>query len=238
VELEAFAGRVAHDILSPLGVVSFALELAGRGANEAQRARAFERGGRAVARIKSLVDGLLGFARAGARPEEGARIDVHATLSELAADLRKTAADRGVELEVDAADVGSAACSEGVLISIVANLARNAIKYMGDGAVRRIVVRARDAGASVRVEVEDTGPGLPPGAEERVFEPYVRGASARTQAGIGLGLATVKRLVEGHGGRVGVRSVPGKGCTFWFELPRARAADSAPVLADVTHATV
>jgi signal transduction histidine kinase len=115
------------------------------------------------------------------------------------------------------------ACAAGVLTSVVSNLASNAIKYIGTGPVRRLEIRAREEAQVVRVELEDTGPGLAVGSEEQVFEPYVRGR-ATTQPGIGLGLATVKRLVEGHGGRVGVRSVLGQGCTFWFELPKVAGA--------------
>jgi signal transduction histidine kinase len=108
-----------------------------------------------------------------------------------------------------------------VLLSLVANLADNAIKYARGGG--RVVIRAAAHSAKVRVEVEDDGPGLPPNLAERVFEPFVRGAG-REIPGLGLGLATVKRLAEAHGGRVGVRSEPGRGSTFWFELPRATTA--------------
>jgi len=66
--------------------------------------------------------------------------------------------------------------------------------------------------------VQDTGPGIPSEKKGALFEPYVRGES--NQPGIGLGLATVKRLTEAHGGRVGVESSPGAGSTFWFELPK------------------
>ena len=85
-------------------------------------------------------------------------------------------------------------------------------------------MKARDA--IVCVEIEDNGPGLPPGAEERVFEPFRRLAQS-SQPGIGLGLATVKKLVEAYQGRVGVSSRLGRGSTFWFELPRARAGGLA-----------
>jgi len=71
----------------------------------------------------------------------------------------------------------------------------------------------------VRVEVEDTGPGLPPGIEHSIFEPYVR-APGVTQPGLGLGLATVKRFADSHGGAVGVLRAEA-GTVFWFELPRA-----------------
>lgn len=224
-ELEEFAGRIAHDILSPLGTVTMALQLSERPGTEERRAAVIERGTRAVDRIKRLVDGLLGFARAGAKPEPGAHAEVAKTIGDLDTDLQSAAREAGVELHVNANLPCHLACSGGVLASVVGNLALNAIKYVGEGPVRRVEIRARDEGQAVRVEVQDTGPGLPPGLEEHVFEPYVRGRAV-TQTGIGLGLATVKRLIEGHGGRVGVRSIPGEGCTFWFELPKVADATS------------
>jgi signal transduction histidine kinase len=70
------------------------------------------------------------------------------------------------------------------------------------------------------VEVEDTGPGLEPAEEAVVFEPLVRAARPDVP-GIGLGLATVRRLATAHRGSTGVRSRPGEGSLFWFELPKA-----------------
>jgi signal transduction histidine kinase len=220
-ELEQFAGRVAHDILSPLNGAGLALELVGRPCDDAQRAGFIARGTRSIERVRRLVGGLLEFARAGAKPVAGARSDVAATMGELVGDLQSAAIEAGAELRVDVdAATSPVACNVGVLTSLVANLARNAIKYIGDGAAQRIDIRAFDQGDFVRFEVRDTGPGLPPGLEENVFDPYVRGPRP-SQAGFGLGLATVKRLAEGHGGTVGVHSIPGEGCTFWFELPKA-----------------
>jgi len=100
------------------------------------------------------------------------------------------------------------------------NLIRNAIKYIGEGPCKQIVVRAGLLSGAVHLVVQDSGPGLPSGTERRVFEPYVRVAGTH-QPGIGLGLATVKRIVEAHAGRVGVQSNPGKGAAFWVDLPLA-----------------
>ena len=72
---------------------------------------------------------------------------------------------------------------------------------------------------------EDTGPGIPPALGQRIFEPYVRGPNTGTP-GIGLGLATVKRLVESHGGTLGVRAGPTGGALFWFELDEALPAEA------------
>jgi signal transduction histidine kinase len=110
-----------------------------------------------------------------------------------------------------------------VLISLLTNLLRNAIKYMGASPTRRITVRVIDGPARRLFEVEDTGPGVPESIRDRVFEPHVRGPETG-QPGIGLGLATVQRLARAHGGECGVRPRAGGGSVFWFDLPRATAA--------------
>ncbi|WP_434045756.1 MULTISPECIES: ATP-binding protein [Sorangium] len=220
-ELEQFAGRVAHDVLSPLGSVALSLDLALRRCSEGDPARkALERGRKAIARIKRTTDGLLGFARAGARPEPGARAEVSPVIDDLMVELVPVAVELGAELRVEPFAPCAVIANPGVLTSILANLIRNALKYVGDSAVCRIVIRVLDTSDAVRIEVEDTGPGVAPALEPMVFEPHVRAQGARVP-GLGLGLATVKRLTEAHGGRVGLRTVVGKGSVFWFELPRA-----------------
>jgi signal transduction histidine kinase len=227
-ELEAFAGRVAHDVIGPLSAASLALDLLARGTAAPERAaRAIESGRAGIMRARLIADGLLAFARAGARPEPGVEADVAEVIAGAIKEIAPGHGEREREIpivsEVDAP--GMVACNAGVLASLVSNLLRNALKYAGDVPSPRVVVRARAIadrhGARVRMEVEDNGPGLPPELGEQVFEPYVRGPNSR-QPGIGLGLATVKRIADAHGGRVDVRSVPGQGCTFSVELPAAR----------------
>jgi signal transduction histidine kinase len=110
---------------------------------------------------------------------------------------------------------------------LVGNLLRNAMKYMGDSSTRRIVLRVRDEGTCVRTEVTDTGPGISAESLPSLFDPYFRAVHDRGKEGLGVGLATVKKLAEGHHGSVGVASQPGTGSTFWFLLPRAGSASSA-----------
>jgi signal transduction histidine kinase len=224
-ELEQFAGRVAHDILSPLSTVGFALQLAAEPGHDHERPKLAERGTAALQRVKRVVSGLLDFARAGAKPAADVRAAVADVLLDLRNELGPTASAAGVELTMTQTGACEVRCNTGVLTSLIANLTRNAIKYIGDGPVRRVDVRAFERGACVRVEVKDTGPGLAPDLERRVFDAYAR-ARNTSQPGIGLGLATVKRLAEAHGGSVGVSTVPGSGSTFWFELPSASREDA------------
>src|SRR5690606_19937954 len=97
-ELEAFAGRVAHDILSPLGTVSLSLDLARKSEDPDARRAVLGRGVGAVSRIKTLVSGLLAFARAGGRPDGGARADLGAAIGEVVEALEPTAKDAAAEL--------------------------------------------------------------------------------------------------------------------------------------------
>ena len=219
-ELDRFAGRAAHDILSPLNTIAMGLALVARSVDGSMRPQ-IERSQRALQRVQQLVDGLLQFARSGVQTESNARSRADVVLAAVAADSSEAARLSEVAIAVDAGEPLEAACSVGVLTSVVQNLVLNAIKYMGPQPVRKVSLRARGATGHVRIEVEDTGPGIPPELQRRMFEPFVRGSHGAQVAGLGLGLATVKRLVEAHGGTVGVKSTVGIGTLFWNELPRA-----------------
>jgi signal transduction histidine kinase len=218
-ELELFAARVAHDLKNPLGAIALRVLSAQRSPERGPEVLA--RVSHNVERMNGIVDELLAFARSGAAPEPGAVTELAPVVDEVLSDTRPTAQAAGVAFgrELRASPV---ACAPAALHSIVGNLVRNAVKYVADAeGARRVIVRAFDAGSDVRIEIEDTGPGVPPGQEERIFQPYMR-ATTR-QPGLGIGLATVKRLAEGYGGAVGVISGASGGALFWVRLPRAQA---------------
>lgn len=227
--LGQFAGRVAHDILSPLSTAVLSLELVKQHCEQDRGAvRALERGSGAIHRVHSLVDGLLAFARAGGKPEVGVTTELGPVLDDIIDGLKVQAQQHSIALTLEAVPDGAVVpCSKGVLMSVISNLVRNAIKYMGDVPERRIVVRALDAGARWRVEVTDTGRGISEEHQRHIFEPYFQ--IVRGGGGIGLGLATVDRLVRTHGGSVGVSARLGAGSTFWFELPKAIPAKAVDV---------
>jgi signal transduction histidine kinase len=226
-ELELFAGRVAHDILSPLNTTALALEAAKACPGQDGEIREdLERGQACLQRIAVMVNGLLEFARSGAKPSPTAAADVRGVVADLASEMSKKAGEVGIDLKVDRFPPCTVAAALGVLTSILSNLLQNAIKYMGDRPVRRINLRVLPREDRVRFEVKDTGPGIPVLVRSRIFEPHVRGPNEK-QPGFGLGLATVARLVEGHRGSLGVVSEPGRGSLFWVELMPKRETDTA-----------
>ena len=218
-ELEVFASRLSHDILSPLAATRLSIDAALRAETDGAIRKKLERGVSGLERVTRIAQALFDFARAGARADPGEHGDVSAVVAEVVDEYRPLADKSGARLEASAPAPGPVACNEGLLIAALSNLVRNAITHLDGGPDKRVDILAVDAGDRIHIEVRDTGPGLAPGTETRVFEPFVRGAGSE-QPGLGLGLATVKRIVETHGGAVGVESHAGAGCRFWMDLPK------------------
>ncbi len=104
------------------------------------------------------------------------------------------------------------------ITQVLLNLVGNAIKFTDTGTVTVLVAAQNGA---FMISVADTGPGIPEADQQKIFDEFHQADSSHTRAkgGTGLGLAIAKRIVEMHGGRIGVDSAPGKGSTFWFVLP-------------------
>jgi signal transduction histidine kinase len=220
-ELDQFSGRVAHDVLGPAGTVHLALDLlARRFHDDPATGSLVQRAQSGLRRLRTTVEDLLEFARSGARPEPSVTTELSTALAEAVEAARPDAIREGVELTLGFVEPCALPCSRGVLSSLVGNLTRNAISHMGDSSVRRIEVRVVVFKDRRRVEVVDTGPGVPSSLRQSIFEPFVRGDTRPN--GVGLGLATVRRLAEAHGGRAEFRPSPGGGSVFWFDIPVAR----------------
>jgi signal transduction histidine kinase len=181
---------------------------------------ALDRASKTLDRVRRFVADLLEFARAGAAPVPGAQTEVGEIVREVAEEFAPMAREANAELDVVQASSKLVRCSPGVLTSVLSNLVQNAIKYLGDARVRRVVIRTCDLGGVVRLEVEDTGPGIAEADQARLFEPFVRGQTG-SAPGLGIGLATVRKLAESHGGHAGVLSDPGHRTLFWITLPVA-----------------
>jgi signal transduction histidine kinase len=239
-ELEQFAARMAHDVRTPLSAAGLSVGLAEKfGGDDPRFHRAIQRVRTGVTQTTRIIEALFEFARSGARPQTGARACVAEAAEDVATVMQSRAEEVGAEIVVRANSRALVPCSGGVLGIAIGNLVGNALTYVEGAAARRVTIEIADDGREVKTTVLDTGPGLPPGtAGASLFEPYVRGEQARGR-GLGLGLATVKRIVSAHGGHVGVHSSPG-GCVFWFTLPVAGAEPvpaQTPTQAPATQVT-
>lgn len=129
------------------------------------------------------------------------------------------AADKNLSMTIKAPSDLPVAVGDAKRISqVLLNLLGNAIKFTEEGGIQ-LHVTVLDQ--TFHVSVKDTGPGLSDGDKDKVFKEFhqVDGSSTRKKDGTGLGLAIAKKIVEMHGGRIGVESCPGSGSTFWFTLP-------------------
>lgn len=223
-ELELFAGRLAHDVRNPLSSVALAVTLSQERASDEKSRELLGRARRTLVRIGELMEGLLLLAKAVRTNEACGPASVSDVILDVVENFRPLAAENAIDLDLGAVTRCSVACSPGILTNMIGNLLDNSIKYMGDSAVRSVVVSALDSGGAVRIEVEDTGPGVPAAAHTRIFDLHARAATTEVQ-GLGLGLATVKKLAEALRGTVGVRPNRDCGSVFWIELPKMQAPD-------------
>jgi len=183
--------------------------------------------------LLGLIDDVLDFSKieAGRLDLEAVDFAIHVVVERAVGGLAEAAHAKGLELHaiVDA-DVPARVQGDPTRLGqVITNLVGNAVKFTASGTV---LLRARRAGASnattVRFEVTDTGIGIAPEAQTRLFTAFSQADSSTTRryGGTGLGLAIAKRLVELMGGAIGVESVPGEGSTFWFTVPFGPAAAS------------
>ena len=228
-----FVSAVSHELRTPLtavkGYLEFLADEIGGPLSAAQHGYVgHARAG--AARLERLVDDLLDFAllEAGEFRLQTTVVDVGAVARRVLGMLGAQAAERRIRVDLEEAGTRLATADEARLEQVLINLVGNALKFTPEEG--RIAVRIATVDQGVRVEVTDTGPGLPPEAQERLFDKFYRlRRTGDVVSGTGLGLAIAKRLVEAHGGVIGVISAPGAGSTFWFTLPRAVVAEPEPV---------
>ncbi len=218
-----FVSNAAHELRNPIAGISGAIEVLRAGAKDDPEARDhfLSRLSEDAERISRLTHSLLTLARVEAVGEaEAAVVDVAAAAEE-AAQTVIVPADLTLELDVepDLLAKGDPVLLRQVLISLLTNAYKNTPP---DGAV---TLRARRSGEEdALIEVSDTGTGIPPDEQERVFERFYRGSNSLEKEGFGLGLSIARRMVEVMGGEIGVSSELGKGSTFTVRLPIAEPA--------------
>jgi signal transduction histidine kinase len=176
----------------------------------------------AASSLLERVEQLLSTARLGGEHPalDVRRIDVAALVRRTVAMFESVAAGREQRLVLLAPARLEAEVDAEKLVTAVSNLVVNALKFTPEGGLVRCELRARRG--RVRLEVADSGPGIPPGLRDAMFEPYRR-AGSRAARGHGLGLAIVRELVALHGGTVTIGDAPEGGALFVLELPRVAA---------------
>jgi signal transduction histidine kinase len=188
---------------------------------------------RSARSLLALIDDLLELSRADAgklvlAPEP---VDVAELVATVAAAARWMVGTKNLAIDTEVAQgVPPALADPRGLKQVLLNLLSNAAKFTPEGG--RIVLRARTApegDTAVRLEVQDSGIGIAPEDQQRIFEEFrqLDGSAERAYGGVGLGLAVVRRLTEAMGARVDVKSEKGAGATFGVTLPRAMPPASA-----------
>ncbi len=224
---------VTHELRAPIAAIQSFLRviLEGYAPNPAKQRELLERADARATEMLDLIANLLELSRLA----EGEEVELHVldmgeVLWNIVDVMRVMAERKGLmfSVEVDP-NLPRVRANEGRLKEVWTNLISNAIKYTPSGGI--VVVSVYQTPYYVVGAVRDTGIGIAPEDQARLFTPFFRteGAKSLTREGTGLGLSIVKRIVESYGGRVWVESRPGQGSKFSFALPRASLpADQPP----------
>jgi len=221
---EELVAVVSHDLKSPLATISMTTgllldQLPPEQTDEPRRS--LKRIQRSADRMSRLIRDLLDLAKLeggrlsiDVRPEE-----VTGLMNDVVELLRAETTAKSLRLEqVVTAGAERVRCDRERVLQVLANLIGNAVKFTPERGL--VTVRAERAGPEVILSISDTGPGIPPEQQARIFDRYWQ-AEETAQLGTGLGLSIAQGLVELHGGRIWVNSQPGQGSTFSFSLPSA-----------------
>ncbi len=202
---------MAHEVRNPLSIIKATAERIRRKYGDGTEL--FDFIPEEVDRLDRLTRWYLDFAK----PEREERTP--ASLAEIAEEslgrLRKEAEAAGVELvPPDGETAGQCTVERDRVMQAVLNVVMNALQATPAGGT--VTVRVSEPGNRARIEIEDTGEGIPVAKQSEIFEPF---RTSKAQ-GSGLGLAVVRQVVQSHGGDVGLTSVPGEGTTVWIEFPK------------------
>jgi signal transduction histidine kinase len=221
--------NVAHDLRTPLtrlrGTAEIALQSnAASGPVQEALADCVEESERVLSILNTLMD--ITEAEAGMMKLQRERIDLTHLLREVIDLYEYVSEERKVGVRGDFLEPCEVSVDANRVRQVFANLLDNALKYTPEGG--RVTITTRNEPGQVVVTFRDTGIGIPPEEQDKIWTRLYRGDKSRSQRGLGLGLSLVKAVVEAHQGRVTVNSVPGEGAEFTVVLPKA-TSDLAPI---------
>lgn len=213
-----FVQDAAHELRTPMAVISAQAHVVAHAADDAQRQAAQQALQQAIARTSHLSGQLLTLASLDeAGTPEPAELDLAQLLREMLAQATPQAMARHIDLSLEAPDRLSICCDTSALHSVLQNLLDNALRYVQDGAHIALLL---EAGLhSVKITVADDGPGIAPQDRERLFERFQRG-SGHSSPGSGLGLAIVRQALLRLRGQLSMHDgLDGRGISFVIILP-------------------
>ena len=217
--LSRFAGQISHDLRSPLTAILVTAELLAEEpaiSSDEQLRPLLQSTIEAGRRMSSMIDEILAHALLGAELADE-EVDLGSVLAAVTTDLAP--AMREAEAEVVCGDLPTVRGDAHLLYVVLLNLLSNAVKFRRPYVAPKIAVEAEAREGRWRVSVSDNGRGVPEGQEDRMFDLFAR-AHGSGVAGHGIGLATVRGIVEAHGGTVCLGQSALGGTQVSFELPR------------------
>jgi light-regulated signal transduction histidine kinase (bacteriophytochrome) len=223
-ELEAFSYSVSHDLRAPLRSIDgfsqaliedYAEKLDAEGVSYLKRIRS------GAQRMGELIDDLLALARVSRAELHSSRIDLGALAESVIAELQRSAPTRIVEVSIEPGLVTDA--DRRLMLVALENLLGNAWKFTSKREHAQIAVGKQPGEHDTTFFVRDNGAGFDMRYASKLFSPFQRLHSIEDFTGTGIGLATVYRVIDRHGGRVWAQSAPDQGATFFFTLPASRA---------------
>jgi signal transduction histidine kinase len=219
---DEFVGLVSHELRTPLasilGYVEILREEGMTGPDAEHCAEVIERNAQRLLRLVGDLQ-LLSQIQSGRLEMEFRRADLVDLTAAAVAELRPAAKRKHIDLAFSATAIPILSVDITRIAQLLANLLSNAVKFTPDGG--RVEVRLGREGSHVVLTVADTGAGIPPADQERIFERFYRTAIARRQEiqGTGLGLTITRAIVAAHHGTITVESAEGRGSTFTVRLP-------------------
>jgi len=219
-ELEAFSFTVSHDLRNPLNIVSGYSQILQKDYSyflDPEAIVFLERIHKATISMSGLIDDLLNFSRSGRTEVKSEPVDISQMVRQMVDDIEIQHPENKASFFVQE---GLRVNADPSLMHIVVeNLLSNAFKYSGKVEKPEISIGKHDTAQGSCFFVKDNGAGFDMSKADKLFNPFQRQHTSDEFQGTGVGLATVRRIIERHGGRVWAESEPGKGATFYVSLP-------------------